>query len=479
MLNTLEELLSGTGQGPYTPPTKTPATAYERGSYPSPEQLSTIQGFAGVKRDPKGNYGGFNRDQVKAFQQLYNDLTPDSPIKVDGIHGNQTAAAAYDLLTRYGGKKAQPSAAPAFTPTEASPLSFDEYTGRNPLNDMLEQFKPKKEISEERMNKAAGFAALGALLRNVVDANYGSQGAQIVQHTDPEWAMKLSKRYEQLKDQRKADELRYNMLRLQDGMRGRDRYDSYRDRIDERNMNNSDFATRQKFEDENKQYWYDRQRADHLSDYNRNKADQYTMMDEQTAKQKELARFNSNLQEGAFERRLKKMRELGVTSTGKPANGSGGYGGGKPFMTYYDAASRQNLPLTDGQAMEVVNWAFNNKLITDSDLSAMRQSMNGVGSKNEVIRLVQKAIPAYMKAMSTTPQRQTTSTGTPSLLERRPVSGGSTPRKTSGAPTSIAVPKSVSAMLQGGLSMDEAQREYDELSAQGYSDDDIYNVIAQ
>ena len=148
-------------------------------------------------------------------------------------------------------------------------------------------------------------------------------------------------------------------------------------------------------------------------------------------------------------------------------------------MTYYDAASRQNLPLTDGQAMEVVNWAFNNKLITDSDLSAMRQSMNGVGSKNEVIRLVQKAMPAYMKAMSTTPQRQTTSTGTPSLLERRPVSGGSTPRKTSGAPTSIAVPKSVSAMLQGGLSMDEAQREYDELSAQGYSDDDIYNVIAQ
>lgn len=477
MLNTLEELLSETGQGPYTPPTNTPATSFERGSYLSPEELSSIQSFAGVKRDPKGNYGGFNADQVKAFQSLYNNLTPDSPIKVDGIHGNQTAAAAYDLLTRYGGKKAQPSAAPAFTPTEASPLSFDEYTGRNPLNDLLEQFKPKKEISEERMNKAAGFAALGALLRNVVDANYGSQGAQIVQHTDPEWAMKLSKRYEQLKDQRKADELRYNMLRLQDGMRGRDRYDSYRDRIDERNMNNRDFATRQKFEDENKQYWYDRQRADHLSDYNRNKADQYTMMDKQTAKQKELARFNSNLQEGAFERRLKKMRELGVTSTGKPANESGGSGGGKPFMTYYDAASRQNLPLTDGQAMEILNFAYNNNAITENDLSALKGSLDGAGKALEVKRLVQKAMPYYLKA--TKSRQQPKQIGVPPLLQRDPAPAAQPSFRTSGAPTSIAVPKSVSAMLQGGLSMDEAQREYDELSAQGYSDDDIYNVIAQ
>ena len=132
MPSTLEDMLSGKGQGSYTQNT-TPVSAFERGSYLSPEELSTIQGFAGVRRDPKGNYGGFNADQVRGFQNLYNTLTPEQPIKVDGIHGDQTAAAAYDLLTRYGGKKAQPSAAPAFTPTEASPLSFDEYTGRNPL----------------------------------------------------------------------------------------------------------------------------------------------------------------------------------------------------------------------------------------------------------------------------------------------------------------------------------------------------------
>lgn len=383
-----------------------------------------------------------------------------------------------ELLSGAGqGPYTPPTNTPAFTPTEASPLSFDEYTGRNPLNDLLEQFKPKKEISEERMNKAAGFAALGALLRNVVDANYGSQGAQIVQHTDPELAMKLSKRYEQLKDQRKADELRYNMLRLQDGMRGRDRYDAYRDRIDERNMNNRDFATRQKFENENKQYWYDRQRADHLSDYNRNKADQYAMMDKQTAKQKELARFKSNLQEGVYERRLKKKRELGVTSTGKPANGSGGSGGGNPFMTYYDANSRQNIPITDGQAMEILNFAYNNNAITNNDLSALKGSLDGAGKALEVKRLVQKAMPFYLKAMNA--GQQPKQTGVPPLLQRTPTPAAQPSFRTSGAPTSIAVPKSVSAMLQGGLSMDEAQREYDELSAQGYSDDDIYNVIAQ
>ena len=471
MLNTLEELLSGTGQGPYTPPTKTPATAYERGSYPSPEQLSTIQGFAGVKRDPKGNYGGFNRDQVKAFQQLYNDLTPDSPIKVDGIHGNQTAAAAYDLLTRYGGKKAQPSAAPAFTPTEASPLSFDEYTGRNPLNDMLEQFKPKKEISEERMNKAAGFAALGALLRNVVDANYGSQGAQIVQHTDPEWAMKLSKRYEQLKDQRKADELRYNMLRLQDGIRGRDRYDSYRDRIDERNMNNRDFATRQKFKDENKQYWYDRQRADRLSDYNRNKADQYTMMDKQTAKQKELARFNNNLQERAFERRLKKMRELGVTSTGKPANGSGGSGGmiasdgNKPF--FVASVNGRNVPLTKGEFWAVHNWITRNDKLTKDDINLTKLALDGASKINNDMRVVQKYIGEYMQA------QQKQASKAPQVF---PSSEQST---TSGVPASIAIPNTVQLLMKRGMKYEKAQDAFSKMQANGIDDETAYNMLMQ
>ena len=478
MPSTLEDMLSGKGQGSYTP-TSTPASAFERGSYLSPEELSTIQGFAGVRRDPKGNYGGFNADQVRGFQSLYNTLTPEQPIKVDGIHGDQTAAAAYDLLSRYG--SAKPSkAAPSYTPTEEAPLSFDEYTGRSPLADIIEQFKPKKDISEERMNRAAGFAALGAALRNVVDAHYGSQGAQIVQHTDPEWVMRLAQRSEQLKDQRKGEELRYNMLRLQDATRGRDRYDAYRDRIMERNMNNRDYATRSKHENDSKQYWYDRQRADHLSDYARNKADQYTMIDKQTAKQKELARFNSNLQEGAWERRMKKLKELGVTSTGKSSDGSTG-GSGKPFMTYFDKGSGRNVPLTDGQAMEVINWAFSNKLITDSDISAMRQSLNGVGSKNEVIRLVQKTMPAYLKAAGAgAASAQPRNSAAPNLRMRQDQPKAPqqpAPRKTGGAPRSAAIPKSVGLMIQNGFSPDEAFSQYDELSAQGYSDEDIYSVI--
>lgn len=461
-MSALNEILAGNDQGSGQPTGPTEG-GFQRGSYLSPEELTNIQGFAGVRRSPKGNYGGFSPEQVKGFQSLYNKLTPDSPIKVDGIHGDQTSAAAYDLLSRYGSGRGKSNTAPSYTPPETAPLTFEQYSGKNPIADLFEQFKPKRDISEERMSKAAGWAALGNVLRNVIDAGYGSEGAQIVQHTDPEWVMKLATRSEQLKDQRKGEELRYNMLRLQDAMRGRDRYDAYRDRLEDRRLGNQDFAARQKYENDSKQYWYDRQREDSMSDYNRNRADRYEMLDRQAAKQKDMARFTSNLQEGAWERRMKKLKEMGITSSGKDAKGSSG--SGRPFMTFYDSKSGRNMPLTDGQAMEVVNWAFNNKLITDVDMSAMRQSLNGVGSKNEVVRLVQKAMPAYLKSVGKT--------------GAAPAAQPYNATKTTGAPKSVAIPKSVSAMLQNGFSQEEALSHYDELSAQGYSDEDIYNAIAQ
>ena len=150
-------------------------------------------------------------------------------------------------------------------------------------------------------------------------------------------------------------------------------------------------------------------------------------------------------------------------------------------MTYYDKGSGRNVPLTDGQAMEVINWAFSNKLITDSDISAMRQSLNGVGSKNEVIRLVQKTMPAYLKASGAgAASVQTRYSAAPNLLMRQDQPKAPqqpAPRKTGGAPPSAAIPKSVGLMIQNGFSPDEAFSQYDELSAQGYSDEDIYSVI--
>lgn len=459
---TLEELLSGSS-GPYTP--ETPASAFKRGSYLTPEELQSIQGFAGVKRDPKGNYGGFDSNQVTAFQNLYNRLSPESQIKVDGVHGDQTAAAAYDLLSRYGNGSNTSPTTPSYTPTQETPKTFDEYNGKNPVYDIIEQFKPKKNVDTERMSRAAGFAALASLLRNVVDGIYAPKGAQVVEHSDPQWVMNLAKRVEQLKDRDKNEDIRYNTMRLNQTLRDKDRYNAYLDKIDDRNYASREFGNRQNFENSSKEYWYNRQRGDSLSDYNRNKADRDQQFERQFTKQKELAKFNSGLQESALERRMKFLKDNGMTSSGKKAGSSGG--GGKPFMTYYDSGNGRNVPLTDGQAMEVVNWAFKSNLITEHDLSAMRQSFNGVGSKNEVVRLVQKAMPSYLKATGGSRSAVKTSE-IPKLLQReaKPVDMG---KKF----------KSIQVMVQGGLSQEEAQKEYDDLSNQGYSDEDIYNYLSQ
>ena len=474
MFNTLEELLSGTGQGPYTPPTN--RYSFDPNNNPKDDRTK-VEYFNTITRQPQGNYAQFDPEAVKAWQRLYKHNT-GKDISVDGFSGDETYLAALrDQISRWDKGDKSEVKLPSYTPTEATPLSFDEYTGRNPLNDLLEQFKPKKEISEERMNKAAGFAALGALLRNVVDANYGSQGAQIVQHTDPEWAMKLSKRYEQLKDQRKADELRYNMLRLQDGMRGRDRYDAYRDRIDERNMNNRDFATRQKFEDENKQYWYDRQRADHLSDYSRSRADQLDMMDRQTAKQKELAKYNSNLQEGAWERRLKKMQELGVTSNGKPVGASGG--SGKPFMTV--SLNGRDVPMTDGQAMAVFNWALRNRGLSKDDLSIMKSALDGAGKTLEVKRIVQKAVGKYMEAQARWQQTDGGQAVQPTpLFPQQPARTSNTGyNQTTGAPPSAAIPNTIQLLMKRGKNYQEAQDAFGKMQANGIDDETAYNMLMQ
>lgn len=343
--------------------------------------------YTGKASRPYGaNLPEFNNpDDNGTLQTIVNDQLPTGypKIAVDKKVSNQTVLAMANLITAKAGENNSGLPKIEDTPTE-KPLSPSEYVakyGVNPAAQYLDALKPK-QADTERLKRIAGVQAIGAGLRNVVDAVMGSKGAAITKHSDPDWVMQSLKQYNDITDKNKAEDHQYNMMMLQSKLREHEQFRNYLDRVEESNRRTIEGNRAQRNKVAYDEFSHKRGRNESLEDYNRRKSDAKDAAN--TDWKRKMWLYKQQKADAAQAR--KEAAEL-------KAKYSGG-GMGKPsFIASYNNGA---LPLYGGDMAQIINWAAKNG--AENDIKNLQNSITGEDNVRKQQLLVQQYLPKYIAA---------------------------------------------------------------------------------